>query len=83
MEDDLPVSANGPLSRKLDNLLRRVTELDAAIFIAIGGHRGVWPSDEAVGSAVPDTDVELALILSIGLELVVLVDDCDEDSRSS
>jgi hypothetical protein len=43
----------------------------------------VWPSDEAVGSAVPDTDVELALILSIGLEIVVLVDYCDEASRSS
>lgn len=68
MEDDLPVSANSLYFESSTtfyvaspNLMRRSS------FIAIAGHRGVWPSDEAVGSAVPDTDVELASILRIYL----------------
>jgi catechol 2,3-dioxygenase-like lactoylglutathione lyase family enzyme len=54
------VSANRPLFRKLDNLLLRVTDLDAAISFYGDrlGHRVLWRSDDAVGFALPDTDAD-------------------------
>ena len=66
--------------RKLDNLLLRVADLDAAISFYCDrlGHRVLWRSDEAVGFALPDTDTELVAHLSIGPETDVLVDDVDE-----
>jgi lactoylglutathione lyase len=74
------VSANRPLFRKLDNLLLRVTDLDAAISFYGDrlGHRVLWRSEEAVGFALPDTDAELVVHLNIGAETDVLVDDVDE-----
>jgi lactoylglutathione lyase len=76
----LAVSANRPLFRKLDNLLLRVADLDAAIAFYRDrlGHRVVWRSDEAVGFALPDTDAELVVHLNLGPETDVLVEDVDE-----
>ena len=74
------MSANRPLFRKLDNLLLRVADLDAAISFYCDrlGHRVLWRSDEAVGFALPDTDAELVVHLNIGPETDVMVDDVDE-----
>jgi catechol 2,3-dioxygenase-like lactoylglutathione lyase family enzyme len=74
------VSCNLPLFRKLDNLLLRVADLDAAISFYCDrlGHRVLWRSDEAVGFALPDTDAELVVHLNIGPETDVVVDDVDE-----
>jgi lactoylglutathione lyase len=74
------VIANRPLFRKLDNLLLRVADLDAAISFYRDrlGHRVLWRSDEAVGFALPDTDAELVVHLNIGPETDVLVEDVDE-----
>jgi catechol 2,3-dioxygenase-like lactoylglutathione lyase family enzyme len=70
----------GPLFRKLDNLLLRVADLDAAIsfYRDCLGHRVLWRSDEAVGFALPDTDAELVVHLHIGPETDVLVENVDE-----
>jgi catechol 2,3-dioxygenase-like lactoylglutathione lyase family enzyme len=74
------VSADGSLFRKLDNLLLRVTDLDAAISFYRDrlGHRVLWRSEEGVGIALPDTDAELVVHLNIGPEADVLVEDVDE-----
>ena len=74
------VSANPPLFRKLDNLLLRVGDLDAAISFYRDrlGHRVLWRSEEAVGFALPDTDAELVVHLNIGPETDVLVEDVDK-----
>jgi len=76
----LRVSLSQPLFRKLDNLLLRVADLDAAISFYRDrlGHRVLWRSDEAVGFALPDTDAELVVHLKIGPETDVLVEDADE-----
>jgi len=80
MEGDSRVSPSQPLFRKLDNLLLRVADLDAAVSFYRGrlGHRVLWRSDEAVGFALPDTDAELVVHLNLGPETDVLVDDVDE-----
>jgi len=74
------VSAKQPLFRKLDNLLLRVGDLDAAISFYCDrlGHRVLWRSGEAVGFALPETDAELVVHLNIGPETDVLVEDVDE-----
>ena len=74
------VSAKQPLFRKLDNLLFRVGDLDAAISFYCDrlGHRVLWRSGEAVGFALPETDAELVVHLNIGPETDVLVEDVDE-----
>jgi catechol 2,3-dioxygenase-like lactoylglutathione lyase family enzyme len=74
------VNANRPLFRKLDNLLLRVADLDAAVSFYRDrlGHRVLWRSEEAVGFALPDTDAELVVHLHIGPEADVLVDNADE-----
>jgi lactoylglutathione lyase len=70
---------SGPLFRKLDNLLLRVADLDAAIGFYRDrlGHRVLWRSGEAVGFALPDTDAELVVHLHIGPETDVVVEDVD------
>jgi len=74
------VRANKPLFRKLDNLLLRVADLDAAISFYRDrlGHRVLWRSDEAVSFALPDTDAELVVHLNLGPETDVLVGNVDE-----
>jgi len=71
--------ADGPVFRKLDNLLLRVHDLDAAIAFYRDrlGHRVLWQSGEAVGFALPDTDAELVVHLHIGPETDVVVEDVD------
>jgi lactoylglutathione lyase len=70
---------SAPLFRKLDNLLLRVADLDAAIAFYRDrlGHRVLWRSGEAVGFALPDTDAELVVHLHIGPETDVVVEDVD------
>jgi lactoylglutathione lyase len=74
------MSAAHPLFRKLDNLLLRVADLDAAISFYRDrlGHRVLWRSDEAVGFALPETDAELVAHLKIGPETDVIVDNVEE-----
>lgn len=74
------MSASGPLLRRLDNLLLRVADLDAAISFYGDrlGHRVLWRSDEAVGFALPDADAELVVHSHIGPETDVVVHDVDE-----
>src|SRR5271170_4442043 len=73
------MSSRGPLFRKLDNLLLRVADLDAAISFYRDrlGHRILWRSEEAVGFALPETDAELVIHLHIGQETDVMVEDVD------
>jgi catechol 2,3-dioxygenase-like lactoylglutathione lyase family enzyme len=73
------MSPDRPLFRKLDNLLLRVADLDAAVAFYGDrlGHRVLWRSGEAVGFALPDTDAELVGHLRLGPETDVLVDDVD------
>lgn len=68
-----------PLFRKLDNLLLRVSDLDAAVAFYGDrlGHRIIWRDPEAVGFALPETDAELVVHLRIGPETDVLVGDVD------
>jgi lactoylglutathione lyase len=70
---------SAPLFRKLDNLLLRVADLDAAIAFYRDrlGHRVLWRSGEAVGFALSDTDAELVVHLHIGPETDVVVEDVD------
>lgn len=74
------MTASWPLFRKLDNLLLRVADLDAAISFYRDrlGHRVVWRSERAVGFAFPDTDAEIVVHLNIGPETDVVVDNVDE-----
>lgn len=74
------MTLEAPLFRKLDNLLLRVADLDAAISFYRDrlGHRILWRSDEAVGFALPDTDAELVVHLNIGPETDVLVENVEE-----
>lgn len=74
------MSPRGPLSRKLDNLLLRVADLDAAMSFCRDclGHRVLWRSEEAVGFGLPETDAELVVHLNIGPETDVLVENVDE-----
>ena len=80
MDGGFAVNADGPVFRKLDNLLLRVADLDAAISFYRDrlGRRILWRSDEAVSFALPDTDAELVAHLRIGPEADVLVEDVDE-----
>ncbi|HEX9170473.1 MAG TPA: VOC family protein [Roseiarcus sp.] len=73
------MSPQAPLFRKLDNLLLRVRDLDAAISFYRDrlGHPVLWRSEEAVGFALPDTDAELVVHLHIGPETGVIVKDVD------
>jgi predicted enzyme related to lactoylglutathione lyase len=68
-----------PLFRKLDNLLLRVSDLDAAIrFYRDGlGHPLLWRDKDAAGFQLPETDAELVVHLAIGPETDILVEDAD------
>jgi catechol 2,3-dioxygenase-like lactoylglutathione lyase family enzyme len=78
--DSFAHETNRPLFRKLDNLLLRVVDLDAAIFFYRDrlGHPVLWRSEEAVGFGLPETDAELVVHLHIGPETDVLVGNVDE-----
>jgi catechol 2,3-dioxygenase-like lactoylglutathione lyase family enzyme len=68
-----------PLFRKLDNHLLRVADLDAAIaFYCDGlGHPLLWRDEQAAGFALPETDAELVVHLSVGPETDILVEDVE------
>lgn len=66
-----------PIFRKLDCLLLRVDDLDAAVrfYSRSLGHALKWRSPKAVGLAMPDSDAELVLSLEHGPETDILVED--------
>ncbi|HWJ72095.1 MAG TPA: VOC family protein [Kaistia sp.] len=68
-----------PLFRKIDNLLLKVDDLNAALaFYRDGlGHRLIWRDEEAAGLALPETDAELVLHRRVGPESDLLVDDVE------
>ena len=68
-----------PLFRKLDCLMLKATDLDAAIAFYEGalGHRVIWRSPVAAGLSMPDTDAELVLHTQLGPETNLLVADTD------
>lgn len=68
-----------PLFRKLDCLMLKASDLDAAIAFYAGalGHGVIWRSSVAAGLAMPDTDAELVLHTQIGPEANLLVADTD------
>ena len=68
-----------PLFRKIDNLLLKVDDLDAALAFYRDrlGHRLIWRDTEAAGLALPETDAELVLHLRVGPESDLLVDDVE------
>ncbi|HEY1719868.1 MAG TPA: VOC family protein [Magnetospirillaceae bacterium] len=67
------------LFQKLDNLLLRVDNLDAAIAFYRDklGHPLLWRDDDAAGFELRDTDAELVVHLKIGPETDILVADTD------
>lgn len=73
------MSSREPLLRKLDNLLLRVDDLEAAIAFYRDklGQPLLWRDADAAGFALPDTDAELVVHLRIGPETDVLVADAD------
>jgi len=73
------MSERGPLFRKLDNILLRVSDLDAAVSFYGDrlGHPVLWRSADAVGFALPETDAELVVHLHIGPEVDVLVENVE------
>jgi catechol 2,3-dioxygenase-like lactoylglutathione lyase family enzyme len=70
---------SGPLFRKLDNLMLRVSDLDAAIAFYRDrlGHPLLWRDDEAAGLALPETDAELVVHRRLGPEVDLLVENVD------
>ncbi len=68
-----------PLFHKLDNILLRVDDLDAAVAFYRDrlGHPLIWRSAEAAGFGLRDTDAELVVHLKIGPETDILVADTE------
>ncbi len=66
------------LFRKLDCLMLKAADLDAAIAFYEGlGHGVIWRSPVAAGLSMPDTDAELVLHTQLGPEVNLLVADTD------
>jgi predicted enzyme related to lactoylglutathione lyase len=68
-----------PMFRKIDNLMLRIGDLDAAI-VFYGqalGHRLVWRTDEAAGFALPDSEAELVVHTKVGPETDLLVENVE------
>jgi predicted enzyme related to lactoylglutathione lyase len=67
------------LFRKIDNHLLRVSDLDAAISFYRDklSHQLLWRSDDSAGFALPETDAELVVLLSIGPETDIVVANVD------
>jgi lactoylglutathione lyase len=67
------------LFRKLDNLMLRVDDLDAAISFYRDGlnHPLIWRDDRAAAFALPETDAELVVHLNLGPETDILVHDVE------
>jgi predicted enzyme related to lactoylglutathione lyase len=74
------MAVSRPLFVKLDNLLLRVDDIDAAIAFYRDrlGHRLIWRDGEAAGFALSETDTELVVHRRVGPETDILVEDADE-----
>ena len=68
-----------PLFRKLDNLMLRVADLDAAIVFYRDklGHQLLWRDEVSAGLELREDDAELVLHCQIGPETDIVVDDAD------
>lgn len=69
-----------PLFRKVDCLMLRADDLDAAVTFYGGrlGHAVIWRTDEAVAFRMPETDAELVVHTRTGPETDLLVNNADE-----
>ena len=69
-----------PLFCKLDNLLLKVVDLDAALeFYSMKlGHPLLWRDADAAGLAMPETDAELVLHTKLGPETDIVVRDVSQ-----
>ena len=65
-----------PLFRKVDCVMLRVQDLDAAVefYASALGHPVVWRTPEAAGLGMPGTDAELVLHTRLGPEVDMLVE---------
>jgi catechol 2,3-dioxygenase-like lactoylglutathione lyase family enzyme len=68
-----------PLFRKIDNVMLRVADLEAALAFYRDrlGHRLIWRTEEAAGLALSETAAELVLHRRLGPETDLLVDNVD------
>ena len=75
----LDFAVSGPLFHKVDCVMLKVEDLDAALgfYSKTLGHPLVWRSPEAAGLAMPGTDTELVLHTALGPEVDLLVDNVD------
>lgn len=68
-----------PLFHKIDCLMLKVADLDAALgfYSETLGHRLLWRSPEAAGLGMPGTDTELVPHTDLGPEVDLLVESVD------
>ena len=73
-----------PLFRKVDCVMFRAEDLDAAVAFYRDrlGHELLWRTAEAVAFALPETDAELVIHSHIGPEVELLVDSVDDAYRA-
>ena len=71
---------NDPLFTKVDCLMLKVDDLDAAsrFYSEALGHPVLWRTPEAAGLGMPETEAELVLHTHLGPELDLLVANVDE-----
>jgi predicted enzyme related to lactoylglutathione lyase len=73
----------GPLFHKVDCVMVRVADLDAAItfYSSELGHPVLWRTPAAAGLQMPESDAELVLHTDLGPEVDLLVESVDEAIR--
>jgi len=71
---------NDPLFTKVDCLMLKVDDLDAALrfYSEALGHPVLWRMPEAAGLGMPGTDAELVLHTNLGPEVDLLVANVDK-----
>jgi lactoylglutathione lyase len=71
---------NDPLFTKVDCVMLKVADLDAALafYAEALGHPVLWRRPEAAGLGMPGTEAELVLHTSLGPEVDLLVANVDE-----
>lgn len=70
---------SGPLFHKIDCVMLKVADLDAALgfYSEALGHPLLWRSPQAAGLGMPGTDTELVLHTDLGPEVDLLVGSVD------
>ncbi len=61
--DDLPVGVDASVLRKIDCVMVRVDDLEAAssFYARVFGLRQLWHGESSVGMGMPETDAEIVL----------------------